>query len=80
MPPRVRVFRVRNQRFAEGQAEHTSDTGDRLLAGEIGNMDESVVERSEDVGNAKHQLALSNLRTERNGVFLFGYLGLLGRL
>jgi hypothetical protein len=58
----------------------TSNTGDGFLARQIGDMDESVVERSEDVGNAKHQLALSNLRTERNGVFLFGYLGLLGRL
>ena len=44
--------------------EHTSDTRDGLLAGEIGDMDESVVERGVDVGNTENELALADLGAE----------------
>lgn len=41
-------------------------------------MDESIVERGEDVGNAKDKLSLSNLRTERDsGRFLLDFFGWL---
>ena len=43
-------------------------------------MNEGVVERGVDVGNTEDKLSLSNLRTERNGVFVFGDLDFLGRL
>jgi len=33
---------------------------------EIGDVDEGIVERGEDTGNAKDKLALTNLRTERD--------------
>ena len=58
---------------------HTSDTGDGLLSGEIGNMDESVVEGGVDVCDTEYELALSNLGTERDGLLL-GDLDLLGGL
>ena len=59
--------------------QHTSDTGDSFLAGEIGNMNESVVEGSINVGDTEDELALSNLGTERDGLFLLD-LDLLGGL
>ena len=43
-------------------------------------MDEGIVERGVDVGNTENELALSNLGTERDGVFLSGSFGLLGGL
>ena len=43
-------------------------------------MDKGIVEGSEDVGNAKYKLILSDLGTERDGVFFLGCLGFLGRL
>lgn len=58
---------------------HTGDTGDGFPARQIGNVDERVVERSVDVCNAEHELALCDLRTERDGGFFLGDL-LLGRL
>ena len=42
-------------------------------------MDEGIVERGVDMCNAEHELALSDLRTERDGLFLRG-LDLLGGL
>jgi hypothetical protein len=36
----------------------TGDTGDGFAAGQIGDVDEGVVERGEDAGNAKDELAL----------------------
>ena len=57
----------------------TSDTGDGLLAGEIGDMDESVVERGVDVSDTKDELSLSNLGTESSRLGLSG-LDLLGGL
>ena len=59
--------------------KRTSDTGDGLLAGEIGDMDESVVERGVDVSDTENELALSNLGPESNGCLLLG-LDLLGCL
>lgn len=50
----------------------TSNSGDGLLAGQVGNVDESVVEGSEDVGNAEDVLTLSDLGTERDSSFLGG--------
>ena len=57
----------------------TGDTRDGLLAGEIGDMDEGVVEGCVDVGDTEDKLALSDLGTERDGLFLRG-LDLLGGL
>jgi hypothetical protein len=37
---------------------YTGDTGDGFAAGQIGNVDESIVEGSEDAGNAEDELAL----------------------
>lgn len=39
----------------------TSDSGDGFLTGQIGNMDESIVERSKDTGNTEHLSVISNL-------------------
>jgi hypothetical protein len=58
----------------------TSDTGDGLLAGEISDMDEGVVEGGVDVGNTKDKLALADLGAERDSGFLDGSSGLLGSL
>jgi hypothetical protein len=43
-------------------------------------MDEGVVEGGKDVGNAKHQLTLSDLGAERDGVLLLGGFNFFGRL
>ncbi len=43
-------------------------------------MDESIVERGEDVRNTENELALSNLRSQRDGGFFLWCLGFLGRL
>ena len=60
-------------------SRRTSDTRDSLLAGQIGDVDEGVVEGGIDVGNTENELALSDLGAERDG-FLNGNLGLLGGL
>ena len=52
----------------------TSHTGDGFLAREIGDMDESVVERGIDVGNAEYQLSLRDLGTEGDCGVLGGSL------
>ena len=59
--------------------KRTSHTGDGFLAREIGNMDESVIEGCVDASNTEDKLALSDLRTKRDGLFLRG-LDLLGGL
>lgn len=38
----------------------TGDTGDGFAAGQIGDVDEGVVERGEDAGNAENELALES--------------------
>ena len=48
-----------------------SDTDQGLLAGEIGDVHEGVVERGENVSDAKHQLSLAGLGSE-NHVFCGG--------
>jgi len=58
----------------------TSDTRDGLLARQIRDMDEGVVERGVDVGNPEDQLSLRNLGAERDGVLILRRLGLLGVL
>ena len=63
-----------------GSSRRTSDTRDSLLAGQIGNVDEGVVEGGKDVGDTEHELALSDLGTELNGGFFLRGLGLLRRL
>ena len=65
--------------MVERAGSRTSDTGDGLLARQIGDMDEGVVEGGVDVSDTEDELALSNLGTERDGGFFLG-LGLLGRL
>ena len=58
----------------------TGDTGDGFLARQIGDVDEGVVERGEDVSNTKDKLAISDLRAERDGSgFLRGFRN-FGRL
>ncbi len=52
----------------------TSHTGDGLLAREISDMDEGVVEGGIDVGNAEYQLSLGDLGPERDRGFLCGLL------
>merc|ERR1719350_1193713 len=54
----------------------SGDTGDGLATGQISHVNESVVEGSEDVGNTEHQLALANLRSQRNLDLLFDNLSL----
>lgn len=39
----------------------TGDTGDGLTARQIGDVDEGIVERGEDAGNAEDELALADL-------------------
>ena len=43
-------------------------------------MDKGIVEGGKDVGDAKYKLILSDLGTERDGVFFLGCLDFLGRL
>ena len=57
----------------------TGDTRDRLLAGQIGDVHECVVERREDVRNTEVAFTLGELGTELNGLLLLN-AGLLGRL
>ena len=44
--------------------ERTSNSGDGFLAGKIGDVHESVVERGEDVGNTEDEFTLSDLRSQ----------------
>lgn len=46
----------------------TSDSGNGLTAGEISDVDESIVEGCKDSGNAENELSLSGLGTEGNVV------------
>ena len=55
------------------------DARDRLLARQIGDVHESVVERREDVSNTEVALAIGKLRAELDGLLLLD-AGLLGRL
>lgn len=48
----------------------TSNTRDGFLAGQIGDMNEGVIEGGEDVGNAEHVFALCDLGAERDVFFL----------
>ena len=60
--------------LATWKRANTGNARDGFLAGQIGNMDECVVEGSVDVGNTEHILAISNLWTEGNGgLFLWGF-------
>ena len=71
---------VRRRLVTIGLDLHTTgDSGNGFTTGEIGDVDESVVEGGEDVGDTEDELALSNLGTERNGLFLLD-LDLLGGL
>lgn len=58
----------------------TSNARDGFLAREIRDVDESVVERCEDVRNAEDELAIGDLRAEGDGGGFLGSLGLLGGL
>lgn len=60
--------------------DRTSDAGDGLLAGQIGDVNEGIVERGEDVGYAEDKLALSDLGAERDGVLLLLNLDFFGGL
>jgi hypothetical protein len=57
----------------------SGDTGDGLTTGQIGDVDEGIVEGGEDVGNAENLLITTDLGTEGD-VFLNlgGGLDLLG--
>ena len=55
------------------------DARDRLLARQIGDVHERVVERREDVRNAEVALAIGKLGAELDGLLLLN-AGLLGRL
>lgn len=44
----------------------TSDTRDGFTTGQIGDMDEGIVERGEDTGNTKDKLTLTSLKTKSN--------------
>ena len=46
----------------------TGDTRDGFAARQIGDMDEGIVERGEDAGNAEDELALTDLGTKLCGV------------
>ena len=58
----------------------TSHTRDRFLPRQIGDMDEGVVEGRKDVRNAKHQLTLSDLGPEGDGVLFLGCFNFFGGL
>lgn len=57
--------------------EHTGNTSDGFLSGQIGNMDKSVIEAGVDVRNTENELALSNLGTKRDSCLFLGRLSLL---
>jgi hypothetical protein len=50
-----------SRRQTEGPFALTCHARNRLLAGQIGDMNKSIIERRIDVGNAEHELALANL-------------------
>ena len=54
----------------------TSDTNERLPSGDIGHMDESVVERGEDMDDPEDVLSLPDLRSESHGLLLLSLLSL----
>ena len=54
----------------------TSDTDERLPSGDIGDMDESVVERGEDMDDPEDVLSLPDLRSESHGLLLLSLLSL----
>jgi len=58
----------------------TSHTRDRFLPRQIGDVDKGVVEGGEDVSNAEHQLTLSDLGSEGDGVLFLGYFDFFGGL
>jgi len=55
----------------------TGDTADGFAAREIGNVDEGVVKRGEDAGDAENELAFANIGAEGD-VLRNGTLDLLG--
>lgn len=72
--------RSRSQPCETGVDGRTGDSGDGFLAREIGDVHEGIVERRVDVGDAEDELAFSDLRPERDGVFFLGCPRLLGWL
>jgi len=58
----------------------TSHTRDRFLPRQIGDVDEGVIEGREDVSNGEHQLTLSDLGSEGNGVLFLGCFNFFGGL
>merc|ERR1719509_240940 len=53
-----------------------SNSGDGFTARQVGDVDESVVERGEDVSHSEHKLTFANLGTKGNLDLLLHYLSL----
>ncbi|RUP52384.1 hypothetical protein BC936DRAFT_145229 [Jimgerdemannia flammicorona] len=61
------------------EPERTSNANDGFTAGQIGYVNEGVVERSEDVGNTENELARADLGAESNDLLLLDdFLSALG--
>jgi hypothetical protein len=73
--PPIKV-RIQTRSTAKRRWVDTSNTRDSFLAGQIGNVDERVVEGSVNVGDTEDVLAISNLGAEGNGGFFLWGLGL----
>lgn len=58
----------------------TSHTRNCFLSRQIGDMDKGVVEGRKDVSNAEHQLTLSDLGPEGDGVLFLGCFNFFGGL
>jgi len=58
----------------------TGDTRDGFFAGQIGDMDEGVVERCVDMGDAEHEFSFCDLGTERDRVLFLWRLDFFGGL
>ena len=64
----------------EKEKKRTCDSRNSLLARQIRNMHERIIETREDVSDTKDKLALGYLRSERDGVFFLGCLDFFGGL
>ena len=59
--------------FDNVKVKNQCSPADGLPAGEVGDVDEGVVEGGEDVGDAEHQLAIPDLRSQADLDLLLGF-------
>lgn len=79
MPPVTRQIVSLETSGRQNQTEESEvGTGVHLLPGEVGDVDEGVVEGGEDVADAEHVLSLSHLRAQADHLLLLLLLAFTG--